>query len=325
VIWKDAHLVFGISDLRGISDNPVFTVGGNILTTEPSSNLGISCSQYHERENISRYSISSESTETTKSSTSGIVAKLKWENKESFHGKVGVSLPVKGSKRLDFVPAGKTTNVQLTSSWTDPSFDGEFLPTTRSIDDKGFKATWKILHFNRPFSQQWKEIDQDLGGSEFGVKLKIPVDQYQKSMRTSKYGSLIILLTFIALFLVELIQKIRIHPFQYILIGVALIIYYTLLISFSEHVGYNIAYLISSSATVALISLYANTFLGNLRLNIFFTFVLCIFYTFIFVIIQEQDYSLLIGSIGLFLIIGMVMFFSRKINWYKQNEIPAKA
>jgi inner membrane protein len=148
------------------------------------------------------------------------------------------------------------------------------------------------------------------------MKLLVPVDQYQKSIRTSKYSVLIILLTFIALFLIEITQRIRIHPFQYILIGAALIIYYTLLLSFSEHIGYNIAYIISSLVTVLLISLYSTTFLPNKKLSSLFSVLLILSYTFIFVIILQQDFSLLLGSIGLFIIIAMLMYFSRKVKWY---------
>jgi inner membrane protein len=148
----------------------------------------------------------------------------------------------------------------------------------------------------------------------------MPVDQYQKSMRTAKYSILIILLTFIALFLVEITQKIRIHPFQYILVGAALTIYYTLLLSISEQLGYNAAYGIASVATVVLISLYAVTFLRTAKLAIVFTSLLTLFYGFIFVIILQQDFSLLIGSVGLFITIGVLMYFSRKVDWYDSSK-----
>jgi inner membrane protein len=189
------------------------------------------------------------------------------------------------------------------------------------VSDSSFKATWKVLHYNRPFAQQWNNENMELAGSEFGVNLIIPADQYQKSMRTSKYGQLIIILTFVALFLVEIINKIRIHPFQYILIGCALIIYYTLLLSFSEQLGFNAAYWIATIATVTLISLYAISFLKKFRLVILLTGVMMIFYTFIFVIILQQDLSLLLGSVGLFIIIASLMYFSRKITWYKEASI----
>jgi len=313
VLWKDAYFTFGIADLRGINDNPEFKVGETKLIAEPSNDSGLAIPkrlvQAEKRTAVSE--------SFTNFSTSGILVKPQWENEQSFNGNVSLKLSLKGSKNLDFIPSGKNTTVKLSGDWQDPSFDGDFLPTTRQINQKGFTSEWKIFHFNRPFSQQWVGNQQQLGGSNFGVNLLIPVDQYQKSMRTAKYGVMIILLTFVALFMVEIIRKIRIHPFQYILIGASLIIYYSLLISISEHFGYNVAYLISSTATIALISLYASTFLREWKLTLLFTLILGVFYTFIFIIIQEHDYSLLLGSTGLFIIIGMLMFFSRNINWYK--------
>jgi inner membrane protein len=120
---------------------------------------------------------------------------------------------------------------------------------------------------------------------------------------------------------VEITQKVRIHPFQYILVGAALIIYYTLLLSFSEHIGYNFAYGLSSIATVVLISLYASTFLRHRNLTLLFSALLVVFYAFIFVIVLEQDFSLLLGSLGLFLIVSLLMYFSRRINWYKASSV----
>jgi inner membrane protein len=319
VLWQDAHLAFGITDLRGINENPTVTVGQSTLMTEPSNNLGLSVNRVHGETDYTNDHTNATSAKYTHYSNNGIISKLNWQNKENFNGNVSIKLSLKGSKGLNFIPVGKTTTVNLSGAWNDPSFDGEFLPVSREITQTGFNATWKVLHFNRPFSQQWSENDQQLSGADFGVNLLIPVDQYQKSIRTSKYGALIILLTFVALFLVEITQKIRIHPFQYILIGVALTIYYTLLLSFSEHFGYNVSYIISSLATVILISLYSTTFFPKRNLAILFTGVLLTFYTFIYVIILQQDFSLLLGSIGLFMIIGLLMYFSRNINWYKQS------
>lgn len=309
VQWKDAYMILGITDLRGINEDPKFMVGTEQLATGPSNKMGISIRKqnelYPQDQNLS---------------TTGIKANLNWKSKEDFKGTVAIDIDVKGSQRLDFIPAGKNTTVKISGPWADPSFDGEFIPQSREVSETGFSATWKVLHFNRPFSQQWTEDNQNLSGAEFGVKLLVPVDQYQKSMRTSKYGVLIIVLTFISLFLVEVTQKIRIHPFQYILIGAALIIYYSLLLSISEQLGYDIAYLLASGATVLLITFYSISFLRKIRLAVLLSLLLVIFYAFIFVIIQLQDFSLLIGSIGLFLIIGILMFFSRKISWYKEND-----
>ena len=316
VLWNGAHMVFGITDLRGISDNPTFAVGEENFVPEPSRNLGVSVLSRNDDNTL----YTSDNRRDILSS-SGIATKLNWENAEAFNGNVNIKLNLKGSSRLNFIPVGKTTDVKIDGPWADPSFDGEFLPAAREISPEGFSASWKVLHFNRPFSQEWTGSDQQLSGADFGVKLLLPVDQYQKSMRTSKYGVLIILLTFIALFLVEITQKVRIHPFQYILIGAALIIYYTLLLSLSEHIGYNLAYVAASIATVSLVSLYATTFLPGTRLSILFSLLLVIFYSFVFIIILQQDFSLLLGSMGLFLIVSLLMYFSRKISWYREAAV----
>jgi inner membrane protein len=316
VLWKDAYMVFSVSDLRGISDNPVFKVGEQAKETEPASDLGFFIQENYAA-NTSGYYADAATTSRLPTSK-GIIAKLNWAAGSDFAASTSVTLSLKGSKNLSFLPTGKTTEVKLTGAWANPSFDGDFLPEDRNISDTGFSAFWKILHYNRPFSQQWTGSNQ-INGSAFGVTLLVPVDQYQKSIRTSKYGQLVIILTFVALFLVEIIRKIRIHPFQYILIGVALIIYYTLLLSISEQVGYNLAYGIASLATVVLISLYASSFLHNKKLVALLSVLLCIFYGFIFVIILQQDFSLLLGSVGLFLIVAALMYFSRKVEWYKET------
>lgn len=318
VLWKDAYMIFSITDLRGISDNLIFTVGDSAKATEPSNNLGVMIKASSDlQRHIYAYDDSNSANGFT---TSGVIAKLDWQTAEEFKGKTYIKLNLKGSQRMNFVPTGKTTDVKLAGTWSDPSFDGEFLPESHEITDTSFTAHWKVLHYNRPFSQQWNKPDERLSGSDFGVKLILPVDQYQKSIRTSKYSQLIIILTFMALFLVEITRKVRIHPFQYILIGAALIIYYTLLLSFSEQIGYNAAYAVASVSTVVLISLYSKTFLKDTGLVALFTSLMIVFYTFIFVIILQQDFSLIIGSIGLFMIVGALMYFSRKVSWYKETQ-----
>lgn len=300
ILWSEAYMVLGISDLRGIADNPIIKNGERRLASEPSNDLGINHGS---------------------GSITGLVAKLNWDENNNFDSPFSLQLNFRGSRGLDFVPVGKTTEVNLTGAWSAPSFNGEFLPNSRTVNEEGFQAQWKILHYNRPFAQEWLGENKDLAGYDFGVNLLIPVEQYQKSMRTSKYGHLIILLSFISLFLVEISQKIKIHPFQYILIGAALIIYYTLLLSFSEQIGYNLAYLISSAATVLLLTLYSKTFLRPVKLMFLFSALLTTFYTFIFIIIIQQDFSLLIGSIGLFIVIGALMYLTRKIDWYRNAAL----
>jgi inner membrane protein len=323
VIWKDAYLAMGITDLRGISKNPSLTVGNSALPCEPSSQIGLTTQYNRARKESYEDSVPLPDYPQATTSENGIIADLNWARPEDFSKDVSIKLGLKGSTLLYFVPVGKTTHVKLEGPWASPSFAGNFLPSSRSVSETGFKALWDILHYNRPFSQQWIGEGQKISGSEFGVKLLIPVDQYQKSMRTAKYSKLIILLTFIALFMVEILRKVRIHPFQYILVGAALIIYYSLLLSFSEHVGYDWAYLIATLATVILVSLYSISFLDSKKLVSIFSFLMAFFYIFIFVIIQLRDYSLLLGSIGLFLIIGLIMYSSKNIRWYKEETVTS--
>jgi inner membrane protein len=144
----------------------------------------------------------------------------------------------------------------------------------------------------------------------------LPVDGYQKSHRSIRYAILFIGFTFLVFFFIEALNKILIHPVQYILVGVALIVFFTLLLSISEHLHFNLAFIISALATLVLIAGYVKAILKSNKLTLLITGILFVLYAFIFIIIQLQDFALLIGSIGVFIILSLVMYFSRKIDWY---------
>ena len=224
-----------------------------------------------------------------------------------------------GSNSVKFIPVGKTTSVSVDSDWESPSFEGSFAAsdTTKTINTKGFHADWKILDINRNFSQQYANEVPDLDEYLFGVKLIKTVDEYQQNERASKYGFLVIGLTFLIFFLIQSISKVNIHIFQYSMIGIALIMFYTLLISITEHSTFSLAYTIAGMSVVALITLYSVSILKNRKFPTLIGIALSVLYTFIYVIIQMEDYALLVGSIGLFFILGAVMYFSRKIDWSK--------
>jgi inner membrane protein len=223
-----------------------------------------------------------------------------------------------GSRSINIVPVGKTTTATMASDWPSPSFAGNYLPADdRKITDKGFDANWKILDINRPFQQQSFGSLPALGEFSFGVNFVIPVDQYQQNERAVKYGFLVIGLTFLIFFLIQSISKIKIHIFQYTMIGIALIMFYTLLISITEHSSFLTAYLIAGSAVVVMITLYSISILKGRKFPLFIGAALTVLYSFIYVIIQLENYALLFGSIGLFVILGAVMYFSRKIDWNK--------
>ena len=226
-----------------------------------------------------------------------------------------LDLDLKGSQYLYFVPLGKTSNVGIRSNWQTPSFTGEFLPDNRNVTESGFTADWNVLHLNRNYPQTFKG-EKDLDESSFGTDLLLPVDNYKKSLRVAKYAILTIVLTFMVFFFVEVLSKSFIHPVQYLLVGVALILFYTLLLSFSEYMIFNFAYLLAAVLTLFLITAYMMAILKSKKLSGFIFGILTIIYVFIFVIIQLEDYALLVGSIGVFLILGVVMYTSRKIDWY---------
>lgn len=229
--------------------------------------------------------------------------------------KFNFDISFNGSKQIKIVPIGKTTDCKMTSDWNSPNFNGNFSPTTREVTENGFKADWKILHFNRPFAQQYFESLPELSNYAFATDFITTVDEYQQNERASKYGFLVIGLTFLIFFLIQSISKINIHIFQYSMIGIALVMFYTLLISITEHSSFSFAYIIAAIAVVALISLYSISILKNKKFPTFIAISLSVLYSFIFVIIQLEDYALLVGSIGLFAILAAVMYFSRKIDW----------
>ena len=224
------------------------------------------------------------------------------------------TIKINGSEQLLFTPVGKVTTVKLSSTWPDPSFTGGQLPDHR-ISDTGFVATWKSLAHTRNYPQAWKETSCNLQSASFGADLFIAVNGYQKTMRSVKYAILCILLTFAAFFIIETVNKKSVHPFQYALIGLALILFYTLLLSFSEYTGFNTAYVIASIATVGLIAWFVRGILQSSKLTTLLGVVLALMYSYIFTILQLQDYSLLLGSIGLFLTLAVIMHFSKKIQW----------
>jgi len=225
------------------------------------------------------------------------------------------AIKLKGSKKLFFSPVGKQTMVEMNSSWKSPSFAGDQLPDSSTIDDDGFKANWESLGHSRPFPQYWKTAAYDLESSAFGADLFIEVSGYQQTMRSVKYAILCILLTFAAFFLIEIQNSKSLHPVHYALVGFALILFYTLLLSFSEYTGFNIAYVIASAATIGLITWFAKSLLGSFKLSAVLSVVLVLLYSYVFTILQLQDYALLFGSIGLFLALAVVMYFSKKFKW----------
>ena len=224
-----------------------------------------------------------------------------------------VQFSLHGSQQLMFSPAARETKIQLTGDWPDPSFTGIKIPETPNTSDTGINVKWKYLNRNHPMV--WNGQFINLQPSAMGANLIIPVDGYDKTERSVKYSLLCIILTFAAFFLIETIYKRNLHLVQYGLAGLALVLFYTLLLSISEYTGFNLAYLIAGVATIGLVTWFVGSIMKSSRLALFISFVLTVVYGYIFTIIQLQDYSLLMGSIGLFIALGIIMFFTRKLQW----------
>lgn len=230
-----------------------------------------------------------------------------------------MQLKLKGSEQLHFLPLSTNSKFYISSTWASPSFDGNCLPNERKYNESGFNAKWNFNRANLPFGTVVKAGALKANQTAFGVSLVQPADQYNKTSRSVKYAVLLIGLTFALFFIIELLQKKRLHPVQYILVGLALVIFYTLLLSISEYILFDYAYSIAAAATILLITLYAKSHFNSWKSASIFGILLTCLYGFIFILIRLEDTALLVGSIGLFIILALVMYGSRKINWYGEK------
>jgi len=290
-----AFLQLGLSDLRGVTEQITFNAGGKQLTAKADgvyrvNGKGISFDM-----------------EDLLSNSGG--APFSFD----------CNIKLKGSGSINFIPIAKNTKVSVSGKWTSPGFTGNYLPEY-TIDSKNenFSAEWNVLSFNRDIPNSWADNIVHPSGSSFGVNLVDAVDHYLLNMRSAKYALMFIALTFVVFFFVEVLTRRRIHPIQYLLVGVALILFYSLLLSLSEQIGFALAYLIASVATIALITTYANSIFRDRKPTVILAVILAGLYGFLYTVLQLEDIALLIGSIAMFLILGIIMFISRKINWYRE-------
>lgn len=237
ILWEKAVVLLRTSNLKGIRNALKIKIGSKEMNME----MG---------------------TEYQNSLQSGNLADFKDKSKVPLN--FSFDLKMNGSKSLMFVPIGKNTTAKMLSNWHSPSFDGKFLPKSRKVSPEGFEATWQVFQINRQFGQSYFGELPNLWEHTFGTNFIIPVDEYQKTERAAKYGFMVIGLTLLVFLLIQLVSKIYIHPFQYAMIGLALVMFYTLLLSISEHGSFLSAYLIAAGSVLALIGLYSRTILkGN--------------------------------------------------------------
>lgn len=300
VFWDDAFLTFGIPDMRGIRNGTSLDWSGRSLPLSPGGGQA----GFWET--------------GLRAAVPGLGA-----GKAGDEYRFRFQLGIHGSRQIRFLPAGRQTTVSLKSAWSDPSFSGAFLPDQRDVSPTGFTATWNVSYFGRGYPQQWRDSERDqlapssaVAGSAFGVDLFLPVDGYQKSERSVKYGVLFLLLTFLTFFLYETFQPWSLHPMQYFLVGSALCLFYLLLLSLSEHLPFGGAYAVASLATVGMIGTYSVAILRGAGRALWMTGILGLLYGYLYVLLQAEDYALLLGSIGLFVILALVMYVTRRIDWY---------
>lgn len=302
ILWDQAYLSVRIADARAISKSPTLTWNDAELDFLPASGEFGSAHQ-------------------------GVHVKLgDYLDKESFD--FSFPLEVNGSIGASFAPLGRDTQVRITSNWPSPSFQGAWLPAERTVNSDGFEATWNVPFLSRNYPQSWQSglgFDHVISSSLFGVNMISPVDHYRMAQRSVKYQILFLGLTFVTLWLFEVLIKIRIHPVQYLFVGAGMCLFYLLELSLAEHIGFILAYIIASAAIIVLVTSYCAAVLRTMTRATIVGLVVTLLYIYLYVLLMIQDYSLLVGSIGLFVVLATIMFLTRKVDWYalKNSAVPS--
>jgi len=231
-----------------------------------------------------------------------------------------MTLKLAGTESLQLLPLARSTDVNMHAPWRDPSFVGAALPLEHQLDASGFSAHWHLLDLNRSYGQHWTDADngmnQALQASSFGVQLYQPVDVYQRNVRAGKYGLLFIAMTFVAFFLFEVLKRLRVHPVQYLLVGAALATFYVVLLALSEQIGFALAYALAAASVVLIVGGYAMAVLRARRAGLLLGGVLGLIYAMLYGLITAEQYALLIGALVLLVMVALMMYLTRRIDWY---------
>lgn len=308
ILWDDATLSLGVSDPKGISRRLELALNGQRRPFVPgASEVGLFNTGVH----AATAGLSGPSAE-----------KLPFE----------LELDLTGTHELRFLPGGNETTVHLTSPWPHPSLVGAPLTDQRRIDANGFDVSWRVPYFGRGFAPQWtnhglnsEQLKAQAAASTFGVVLMQPVDIYVQTERAVKYAVLFIVMTLVIAFLWEISGGILVHPVQYLFVGFTMCVFYLLLLSLAEHAGFDVAYVAAAVATVTLLSYYWSWILRGARHRWLMGAALSVLYGYLYLLLRLEDYALLAGSIGLFAMLALVMFLTRRVNWYDLRLGPADA
>jgi inner membrane protein len=301
VQWKDALLAIAVTDLRGTREALVLDWGGTKRPMLPGSQLP--------------------------GYTTGATAALVLDKPIANAVEFSIPLDVNGSGGIFFAPFGVENETNLKSNWPDPGFHGAFLPADRSVRADGFDAKWKVSYYGRDYPQHWTSqtgnerfTTKAVSDSLFGAQFLSVLDAYRYVERSIKYGVLFLVLVFTTFFLFEVTARQKIHPFQYLMVGAALCLFYLLLLSISEFIGFGYAYLIAAVASTILVTWYCRFFLGGGVRTLMIGAGLAGVYTFLYITLRQQDYALLMGAIALFIVLAVVMFVTRKVDWYARDS-----
>jgi inner membrane protein len=301
VLWDEALVAFAIPDLRGVKETLSLKWGATSHPLLPGCRLkGFQSGMFANVGNL-------------RGSDTGISFRL--------------DLSLNGSGGLSFAPVGSQNTVKLTSPWPDPSFFGSFLPTERKVSRDGFEATWQVSYYGRDYSQQWTDREAAAGlhpasveTSLFGVNFLSGIDAYRNAERAIKYGALFLVLVFAAFFLFEILAALKIHPFQYAVVGGALCLFYLGLLSLSEFIPFGLAYLVAAAGTTLLIGFQCAKMLKSGARTFIVVSLLAGIYGFLYIVLQLQDYALLLGTGGLFAVLAVVIWLTRSIDWYARDR-----
>lgn len=294
IIPVAAYFVMRVSDSRGIRNAPALTLNDAKFEFSPGSVAPLQGNGIH-------------------------VPLQALEAAQSHTFRFDFPLDLQGMTTLAVTPSGNNTEMSLKSSWPHPSFGGSFLPRTRNVDEKGFGAHWLVTNLARN-SATHGETDQPVASESFSVDFIDPINVYLMSERAVKYGVMFVVLVFTSFFMFEVLRGLRIHPMQYLLVGLAMAMFFLLIISLSEHIPFLIAYIISGAACVALIGLYLAGMLKNKKPALVFSGSIALLYAVLYGVLQSEDNALLMGTLVMFAALAAVMMLTRHMDWYRLSQ-----
>jgi inner membrane protein len=293
------YLAFAVKDARGIVGRPSLTLNGAAYPVQ-----GAAVSAVEEDSPVHTALIAGTNLRTLLPGIAGKAASLDFS----------LDLTLAGTQKLEIVPLADSNRFELSSPWTEPLFAGQFLPRTREIGKDGFHAVWEVSSLASATQHQMSEGEKEIDA--VNVSLVNSIDPYRLADRAVKYGILFVLLTFAGFFLFEIIKAMLIHPIQYLLVGFCLAVFFLLLVSFSEHMPFALAYLLSSTVCIGLLTYYLVFVLRSRVYGLAFGALLTALYAAIYGLLISEDNALMLGSLLLFGLIAIVMIATRKVDWY---------